>query len=400
MSDLSPSGIAILLNEDGIIKKVIRDHIGIFNGKDPRGHSFTDYLEGDSISKGLELVKTVKKEGAVFNWEIHATVGKDDCLLTFSGIEIGLGIIILGTGSSNETEKLLNGLMEMNNEQINQLRSSLKESENVRRPQDDWELYNDMSSLNNELANTQRKLVKKTAELERINDLKDHMLGMAAHDLRNPLTLIQNFATFLMEDLRDQEELQEQYELSKEIKESSEYMVQIVEDMLDISTIESGKVNLDKEAVDLNNLIERSVELNRTSAQKKDIRLKVMPCEVSCVKEIDYHKFQQVLNNLISNAIKYSHSDTTVIVGLNSADQTAGDYVTMYVKDEGQGIPENELDELFKPFAKISVDATAGEKSTGLGLVITKKIVQAHGGTIEVESTVGEGSTFFVKLLT
>ena len=100
------------------------------------------------------------------------------------------------------------------------------------------------------------------------------------------------------------------------------------------------------------------------------------------------------MNNLVSNAIKYSFNHTTVKVGLHSNKEG----VIISVKDEGQGIPETELAKLFKPFPKISVKSTKGEKSTGLGLTIVKKIVEAHKGKVWVESEVNKGSTFFVQL--
>jgi signal transduction histidine kinase len=110
--------------------------------------------------------------------------------------------------------------------------------------------------------------------------------------------------------------------------------------------------------------------------------------------ELDRAKMEQVLNNLISNAIKYSPSDTTVDVRLYREHGKA----VLSVRDRGQGIPEDELDALFEPFATTSVQGTAGERSTGLGLVIAKRIVEGHGGEIEVESEVGEGSNFVVTL--
>lgn len=260
--------------------------------------------------------------------------------------------------------------------------------------------YDDLSSLNNELANTQRELIKKTAELERTNEFKNQMLGMAAHDLRNPLTVILNFSEFLMEDYEEGALNEEQFELVKEIKNSSEYMLQIVEELLDISAIERGSISLDTENVDLNELVQHAVTLNRPTAEKKGISLEVDPCEESCIAEIDPHKVQQVLNNLISNAIKYSHPDTTTTVGIRRKppDSAGSRHLTIYVSDEGQGIPKEDRGKLFQPFSKIGVKATSGERSIGLGLAISKRIVEAHGGTIDVETEVGRGSTFSVTL--
>ena len=105
-------------------------------------------------------------------------------------------------------------------------------------------------------------------------------------------------------------------------------------------------------------------------------------------------KIEQVMNNLLSNAVKYSHPGSRVEVSA----QAVNGSVVVAVRDEGQGIPADELDNLFKPFARTSVRGTAGEKSTGLGLVIVRKIVEGHQGEISVESQVNHGSTFRFKL--
>jgi signal transduction histidine kinase len=170
-------------------------------------------------------------------------------------------------------------------------------------------------------------------------------------------------------------------------------MAALVNDLLDVAKIESGKLQLDVEPSDLSRLVERNVMLNRPLARKKDITLRVSAEEVPTMT-LDPAKIAQVLNNLISNAVKYSPSNTTVDVGLRREDGHA----ILSVEDQGQGIPEDEQDALFQPFATTSVRATAGEKSTGLGLVITKRIIEGHGGEIEVMSEAGEGSTFIVTL--
>ena len=110
--------------------------------------------------------------------------------------------------------------------------------------------------------------------------------------------------------------------------------------------------------------------------------------------QVDPGKIEQVINNLISNAVKYSHPDTGIQI---FADRQA-DVVRISVRDQGQGIPATELGGLFEPFVRASVQGTAGEKSTGLGLAIVKNIVEGHGGRIEVRSSVNQGSEFTVTL--
>lgn len=393
----SSNGIAIVLTEDGILSSVIHDSFGLFPKEAGSNYSFTHCLKESNKQKGNQYIESIKNNGLAYNRELEIVKDDFSVLLNFSGVKVGDNILLIGTPAHDDFEQLLDGLREMNNEQVNKLRLFLKQHQEDFSKKEEWALYDEMSELNNELANIQRKLTKRTTELEHTNELKNQMLGMAAHDLRNPLTLIQNYALFLIED-HEKENIftHEQYQLVKQIKESSEYMVQIIESMLDISTFESGSINLDRERHDLVSLLEHAVELSRISANKKKVTLITELPNGPVNKEIDPHKFQQVLDNLLSNAIKYSHSDTEVTVGIDKANEGGG--ITIYVKDQGQGIPEGEMDKLFQPFSKISVEATAGEKSTGLGLAIVNKIVEAHGGSIEVKSEVGVGSTFFIIL--
>jgi signal transduction histidine kinase len=392
-----PNGIAIIVNDDGILQKIIHDSFGLFSLQGEETISFVDCLDSDSIPKAYQFIERINTNDVAYGWELHVSDGDDISLFSFSGIRVDDENLLIGTANPDDTEQFLNGLMEMNNESINKLRTFMKEQQQSAGSQDDeWAMYDQMSGLNNELANMQRKLTKKTAELERMNELKNQMLGMAAHDLRNPLTLIQNYSSFLIEDHREQDIFtDDQFQLVKQIKESSEYMVQIIEDMLDISAIESGSISLEKDDEDISELIERVVSLNRPTAGKKNISLITKLPDKPIMKKVDAHKFQQVLDNVVSNAIKYSESETEVEVGIKEGDENA---LIIYVEDQGQGIPEDDLEDLFVPFAKISSEPTAGEKSTGLGLAIAKKIVEAHGGDIQVESEVGAGSTFFVSI--
>ena len=392
-----PNGIAIIINDDGILQKIIHDSFGLFSLQGDGTISFVDCLESDSIPKAYQFIERINTNDVAYDWELHVSDGDNISLFSFSGIRVDDENLLIGTPNPDDTEQFLNGLMEMNNESINKLRTFMKEQQQSAGSQDDeWAMYDQMSGLNNELANMQRKLTKKTAELKRMNELKNQMLGMAAHDLRNPLTLIQNYSSFLIEDHREQDIFtDDQFQLVKQIKESSEYMVQIIEDMLDISAIESGSISLEKDDEDISELIERVVSLNRPTAGKKNISLITKLPDKPITKEVDAHKFQQVLDNVVSNAIKYSEAETEVEVGIKEGAENA---LIIYVEDQGQGIPEDELGDLFVPFAKISSDPTAGEKSTGLGLAIAQKIVEAHGGYIQVESELGAGSTFFISI--
>ena len=138
----------------------------------------------------------------------------------------------------------------------------------------------------------------------------------------------------------------------------------------------------------------QNLKLNRFLAARKQIEL-VLLCPIALpLVYIDVGKIQQVLNNFLSNAIKFTQPQTWVTVSCSAVDQQ----VAISITDQGPGIPEQEISRLFKPFARASVKSTAGEKSTGLGLMITKRIVEGHGGRIWVESELGRGSTFTFTL--
>jgi signal transduction histidine kinase len=232
-------------------------------------------------------------------------------------------------------------------------------------------------------------------ELEKLNEEKNRFLGIAAHDLRNPLNAIQMYSEFLLDEAVDALD-SEQMEFVSIIHSSSQFMLKLVNDLLDVAKIESGKLQLELVKTDLSEFIERNVSVNTPMAARKKIRLIFRQDTAIPDVMIDPTKINQVLNNLITNAIKFSSPESTVEVALTMS----GDDAIVSVKDQGQGIPAEEIDKLFKPFQRTSVRTTGGEDSTGLGLAIVRKIVVGHSGRVWVESKVGEGSTFYVALPT
>ncbi len=250
-------------------------------------------------------------------------------------------------------------------------------------------LRKNMMVLNSELANLTRELQKKNAELNQLDELKNRFLGMAAHDLRSPLAIIESYSDFLIDELSVS--IDEEYkEFLNIIKTTSSFMRGLIENLLDVSMIEAGKLELDLVGADPVFLIEKNVQLNRTIAKRKNIIIKFSAAENIPHVLMDENKILQVMNNLISNAVKFSPFNTTVSVSVSQDSQ----YVNVAVADEGPGIPEAEQDKLFKPFGRTSVRATGDEISTGLGLSIVRNIVNAHGGEVNVTSEPGRGSIF------
>ena len=230
-------------------------------------------------------------------------------------------------------------------------------------------------------------------QLRELNNQKNEFLGMAAHDLRNPIAVIRNSSSVLLR--YSSENLSEkQKEFLEKIYDTSKFMLEILNSLLDISKIESGKLELEITKNNYPGFVKKNIEFNRFFATEKGISIDSVFSDNISLVNFDKNKIEQVLNNLISNAIKYSHPNTTVRIEVRKEK----DFVVTKVIDQGQGIPKNELPHVFKPFQKASAKPTAGEKSTGLGLAIVKKIVEGHQGIIGVESEVGKGSNFSFKL--
>ncbi|MFP4474613.1 MAG: ATP-binding protein [Desulfatibacillaceae bacterium] len=228
--------------------------------------------------------------------------------------------------------------------------------------------------------------------LVEMDQLKTKFLGMAAHDLRNPLISVSGFSHMLLNaDLGPLTE--HQHEFISIIKDTSENMLSLVNDLLDISVIESGRLDLRPETSDLAGIVERQLKVCRPMAEKKGM---VLRKELSRVPELvfDPKRIAQVIDNLLSNAIKFSPRDSVITVTLTLENNSA----RVSVRDEGPGIDEEDQHRIFGDFARIGTQPTDGEASTGLGLAIVKKIVEAHKGLVEVESRPGSGSTFSFAL--
>lgn len=253
------------------------------------------------------------------------------------------------------------------------------------------QLFDQMSRLNNQLVNLQRELAIKNARLEELNEQKNQLLGMATHDLRNPLAAIISGCRLIERDAVSGDKLKNTVQ---EIHRISGFMLHLVEDLLDLSKIESRKLGLAKALMDITGMLTYAVNFHRPQAESKDIKLSLELQGALPSLDIDARKMEQVLENLISNAIKFSPKGSEVKV---KAERVV-DELVIRVEDQGPGIPEQEQSKLFKPFSRTSVRPTGGESSSGLGLSIAKKIVEAHQGRIWVESQLGVGSHFVFAL--
>ena len=228
--------------------------------------------------------------------------------------------------------------------------------------------------------------------LRKANKIKNQFLGMAAHDLRSPINGINGLSEMLLAGHYG-ELTGEQREIVDYMYTANQQMNNLVNDLLDISVIEAGRLRLLKSEESLAGVINDRLRIHNLAAKAKTIT--VTPLEGSVPSfAFDARRIGQVVDNLLTNAIKFSPNGRTVRITLEEDRGSA----VISVIDQGQGVPPDEKDLLFQTFRKTSVQPTAGESSTGLGLPIVKKIVEAHGGSVWVESEFGHGATFRFSL--
>lgn len=255
------------------------------------------------------------------------------------------------------------------------------------------DMWAELARVNNELATAHRQLARSNAELRWLNEQKNQLLGMAAHDLRNPLAAVLAYSAFLLEDAAVLSA--DHLDMVTRIRLSAETMLELVEDVLDFSAIESGVVRLEPVELSVDALLSDVIEGCRFVAARKDVPIaKAIDPDTPKIVA-DRRKLGQVLNNLVTNAIKFSHRKAHIKVTAGPTDDRG---VWISVTDYGVGMDSAQIEKLFKPFAQGGPRPTGGESSTGLGLAIVSRIVSAHGGTIEVQSRKGAGSTFTIVL--
>ncbi len=265
-------------------------------------------------------------------------------------------------------------------------------AQEIRRTHSTYELYEELARANNDLVTAQRELARTNAELQRLNGYKDELLGMAAHDLRNPLNANAAFIRFLQEDLEGLPN--DSKTLLDRLRTNSEYMLRLVESMLDFAAIQSGHVRLQLEECAPESIVGSVVETMRILAEPRGIAIPLQTEADLPRMRLDPVKITQAVQNLVANAVQFTPNSGVIDVRMRGVEGG----VEIEVEDRGPGIPAGELPELFKPFTRLSTSTVSKQRSVGLGLAITRRLVEAHGGTIDARSEVGKGSTFVIRL--
>ncbi len=243
-----------------------------------------------------------------------------------------------------------------------------------------------------ELAAQKAAIERQNAELVSLNEVKSRLLGMAAHDLRNPIGAIGMAATLLLEEFDDLPEAERRKFLA-DIRDQTRHMLALLDDLLDVSEVEEGRVSLSPAAVALDRFLLEAADRHGLMATPKKTRVVVESCPPGPVRT-DPRRLRQIVDNLVSNAVKFSPPGSTVRL----RGERRGGAWWIAVEDEGPGITLEDRVRLFEHFARLSAQPTGGEKSVGLGLAITRRAVHALGGEIWVDSEPGHGARFWFTL--
>jgi signal transduction histidine kinase len=384
------STVVLSADLSGVVRDVLLD------GPDlgfRAGEALAEHVDRGSREKLRRFLDEVREHGTALDWQLVFDVDGGARVLAVSAIARDETLVCVAGRPLGRVAHLASRELATRGEPDPEVRAALHDlaaSESEREPEAD--VLEDMAALNNELMALQRENARQNARLTRANREKELLLSTVAHDLRNPLATTLGYAHLLLEgaagELSDRER-----KLVRAIERSSEHVLVLVESLVDWAALTSGQVRLELEQYDLAEQVRDDLELQRVLADAKSITLELRgegPLEVCA----DRAKMQQVIRNLLDNAIKFSHPGGRVIVLMAREPERA----CVSFRDEGVGIAREDLPCIFQPFRRGATRGTAGEKSTGLGLAIVRRIVQSHGGSIDVESEPGAGSTFTVRL--
>jgi hypothetical protein len=253
-----------------------------------------------------------------------------------------------------------------------------------------------LQQLNSEL---EERVNRRTAELEvakeraeQADRIKSAFLATMSHELRTPLNSIIGFTGIMLQGLAGPLNPEQQKQMTM-VQNSSRHLLSLINDVLDISKIEAGQLDLSYESFDLRASIEKMIKLIIPQVDKKGLDIHVDLPDSQAMVTSDQRRMEQVILNLLNNAVKFTDQGNVSVVCRAEKD----DFILSF-SDTGIGIKEEDLPDLFQPFTQIDTGLARKREGTGLGLSICKRILDIMGGTIAVESTLGRGSTFTVRL--
>ena len=356
-------GAALELTPDGVIR-ASNGRLDALVGRDLTGVAITEILDASSRPKWERISSLAERTNPACTWELVVVTPRSMELRTF--------MAVWGAGDAGDTLWLL---------------------EHSADPKLEI-LYGELSELHRELVDSQRQLARERTRLAKALEeaeaairTRDDVLAIVSHDLRNPLSTI-TMAAALLEMPIPEEKKADQLAI---IRRSSETMNRLIGDLLDASAVDAGTLSVERGPLDVAEVLDEARRMLLQQAERKGLRLDVEVAAGLPTVPADHHRVLQVLTNLVGNAIKFTPGGGSV--RLRAAGGARG--ITLSVSDTGPGIPAEDLPHIFDRFWHTSRTRRGG---AGLGLAIAKGIVEAHGGTIHVDSPAGTGATFSFTL--
>jgi signal transduction histidine kinase len=392
---LSPhnAALAILCRPNGTLIEVVYDELGLTASLAP-GTDFAAIIAASSVGKASRFLRTSLASHVTLDWEMDVVLPYGVAPLFFSACVTKRRIVMIVTKQALADAAIPKNLTRIAADAPNILAPALKELgvRKASKAKSERSLRNQLSRLNNALAASQRETVHKET-LKKAVPTETQLLEIAAHDLRNPISGILAASQYLIEDAA---RLLEEHHLTllRSIESSSGLMLRLIEDMLEIPAIDSGKLRMHFQSTDLTWLVEQSAAINRPLAESKRIRLEVTTDgPVPCL-DLDPLKMTQAINGLLTNAIQSSQPGSKIEVQVAAR----ADDAMITVRDEVPGISADDLKSLLDPFRKVRSKRGLKEARTAVTLANVKRIVEGHHGEVRVESDVVKGSTFALRL--
>lgn len=244
-----------------------------------------------------------------------------------------------------------------------------------------------------QLADLAEKYAEQKASAESANRAKSEFLANMSHELRTPLNAIIGFSEIMESGAFGQLGSPKYVEYCRDISDSGRYLLDVINDILDMSTLEAGRVTLKRENVEIDAIIVDALRVLTPQAEEKGLALRA-EAATGVTLDADKRGLKQILLNLLSNAVKFTPSGGRVTVRARAV----GDALNIYVEDTGIGIPREALPKLARPFEQVENQFTKSHKGSGLGLAIAKSLVELHGGSMRIRSSVGAGTVVLVRL--
>ena len=258
-----------------------------------------------------------------------------------------------------------------------------------------WKLSRDLKVKQEEITRAYAELLEQNSQLKLLDQAKDKFIALTTHELRTPLSAILATADFLENKLYESDEQRDEF--IRTIGEQGRHLLELVNDVLDFAKIRAGKMEFFVEQVEIGSLLKKVAGNFQHMAEQSDIKIQFVAPEASHRAWADLIRLKEIINNVVSNAIKYNRKSGTVTISVSNIEHEDRGFVRISVRDTGVGIPEDKIEGVFNEFETVG-HVSRHHKGTGLGMPISRRLVESMGGRLTLTSEVGVGSEFHIDI--